>query len=83
MSSFRINSDHNEDDSIKLIKHWIDKYSSLYHDVYTNLEQYPTRRQNETSRNHWPEERFYDLIQMKQSALEYGRKIWADYIFVI
>lgn len=40
------------------------------------------RRMNESSIFHWPEERFRDVMLMKEEALGFARDMWADYVFV-
>lgn len=80
--NFRLRSDHNEDQTIEVLYQWLYKWSDAYHHVNIEYDNTTKRRETETSQTHWPNERYLDLIRMKEEALNYGRRIWADYIFV-
>lgn len=79
---FRLRTDHNEDNTIEVLYQWLSKWSDSYHKVDIEYESTKKRRDSETSQTHWSNERYLDIIRMKEEALNYGRKIWADYIFV-
>lgn len=79
---FRIRSDHNEDNTIEVLNQWLYKWSDEYHHVEVEYDNTTVRRESETSQTHWSDERYLDVIRMKEEALHYGRKIWADYVFV-
>lgn len=83
-SSFpRIRSDHNEDNSEKIVKTWLVEARSKYHNIeWDRGDGKDKRRENETSIFDWPEERFRAMMTMKEGALNYARDSWADYVFV-
>ena len=81
--SFRLKTDHNEDESVTILSTWVEKTKTSYHSVhFASDPDSPALRPTETNQSHWPEERFHDLIRMKEEAFEHARKIWADFIFV-
>lgn len=77
---FSIRSDHNADNTLDVLKTWIDKNKNDY-----NLVDYVL---DEDSREHtdglfeWSTEHFKHLIKLKENAISAARKMWADYIFV-
>lgn len=79
---FRLRTDHNEDQTIEVLYQWLYKWSKAYHHVDIEYDNTTQQRQSETSPTQWSDERYLDVIRMKEEALNYGRKIWADYIFV-
>ena len=78
--SLYIKSDHNQDKSSEILKAWIDSRGSEYHHVKTDIndEVYMDERPFE-----WDEKRFRRIIDLKEEALDYGRKIWADYLLFV
>uniref|UniRef100_A0A8D8E144 Glycosyltransferase 25 family member n=1 Tax=Culex pipiens TaxID=7175 RepID=A0A8D8E144_CULPI len=78
-----IRSDHNEDRSIEITKAWLKRTSRHYHSVDFGYRSDVERRPDERSSTHWSEERFADVIRLKQEALEKGRKMWADFVFFL
>lgn len=79
---FRLRSDHNEDKTLDVLYQFLSTSASSYHHVDVEYDNNTLRRESETSKTHWSNERYLDVIQMKEEALNYGLKIWADYIFV-
>lgn len=79
---YRFRSDHNEDKTIDVLNEWLQKWSNEYHHVNVEYDNTTKRRDSETSQTHWSDERYLDVIRMKEEALNYGRKIWADYVLV-
>lgn len=81
--SLWVATDHNEDNSREVLETWLSKVQSLYHSIHYQHDNSGEQvRKSETNQTHWPPERFSDLIRMKEEALEYARKSWADYVFV-
>lgn len=76
-------TDHNEDNSQEILEVWLRRVRDLYHSVHYQFDDSEKIRKDETNLTHWPEERFLELIRMKEEALDFGRNSWADYIFVI
>uniref|UniRef100_A0A182WR15 Glycosyl transferase family 25 domain-containing protein n=1 Tax=Anopheles minimus TaxID=112268 RepID=A0A182WR15_9DIPT len=81
--SLWIRSDHNEDRSIEITKAWLKRTSSLYHSVDFKYRAEQRKRESEKTSTHWNEERFSDVIRLKQEALQTARMMWADYIFFL
>ncbi|CAG9770550.1 unnamed protein product [Ceutorhynchus assimilis] len=75
-------SDHNIDQSIGILKYWFKSVKNDYHSIYTEFEDnksYP----GEESIAHWTDERFTHMMNMRDSALNYARKKWADYLLML
>lgn len=75
-------TDHNEDNSREILEVWLQRARNLYHSVHYQFDDSEKIRKGETNLTHWPEERFLEMIRMKEDALEFGRNSWADYVFV-
>lgn len=67
---------------MEILHQWLYKTANLYHHVDIEYDNVTKKRDAEQSNAHWPLERYLDVIRMKEEALNYGRSIWADYIFV-
>uniref|UniRef100_A0A0K8VBZ6 Glycosyltransferase 25 family member n=1 Tax=Bactrocera latifrons TaxID=174628 RepID=A0A0K8VBZ6_BACLA len=78
-----IRSDHNNDASTELLQLWLNNTANLYHSVDFEHDDSVQRHQNESTPNDWPAARFHYLINLKETALIYAKKIWADYIFFL
>ncbi|KFB49662.1 Glycosyltransferase 25 family member [Anopheles sinensis] len=81
--SLWIRSDHNEDRSVEITKAWLKRTTALYHSVDFKYRNEPQRRASEKTNTHWNEERFTDVIRLKQEALQAARNMWADFIFFL
>lgn len=76
-------TDHNEDKSQEILETWLDKVRGSYHSIHYQFDDSGEKiRKSETNSTHWSDERFLDIIRMKEEALEYARRYWADYVFV-
>lgn len=75
-------TDHNEDNSQEIVELWLGRARNLYHSIHYQFDDSEKIRKGETNLTHWPEERFLELIRMKEEALDFGRRSWADYVFV-
>lgn len=75
-------TDHNEDNSREILEAWLNRARNLYHSVHYQFNDSKKLRKGETNLTHWPEERFLELIRMKEEALTAARRSWADYVFV-
>ncbi|XP_032592323.1 glycosyltransferase 25 family member [Drosophila grimshawi] len=81
--AFWLRCDHNSDDTIQLLKQWLQHSGKLYHSINYAFNDDTTSYQKETSAYDWPVSRFKHLIALKEEALEYARNIWADYVFFL
>lgn len=79
----RIRSDHNIDNSIDIVNTWLRSVNNTYHSIHAELIADKEVYAGETSPAHWTEERFSHMIKLRESALDYGRRLWADYVLVM
>ncbi|XP_041986273.1 glycosyltransferase 25 family member isoform X2 [Aricia agestis] len=77
-----IYSDLNEDDSNDIIEEWTKNYASEYNNVFATTNN--TRDETQMEKlSDWSLEHFQHVIQLREKALELGRNMWADYLFMI
>uniref|UniRef100_A0A336MPN9 CSON004334 protein n=1 Tax=Culicoides sonorensis TaxID=179676 RepID=A0A336MPN9_CULSO len=81
--SLWIRSDHNEDNSLQVIDAWLNTTRDLYHSVDYQFSVQPKRRKSESTFHSWTNERFNDVIRLKEEALYKAKVIWADYTFFL
>ncbi|CRK88475.1 CLUMA_CG002249, isoform A [Clunio marinus] len=81
--SLWIVTDHNEDNSKEILEVWLRRARNFYHSIHYQHDDSEKLRRGETNMTHWPEERFLEIIRLKEDALIAARKAWADYIFFI
>lgn len=79
---FRIRSDHNEDDSIAITKLWLNRVKPLYHNVDFAYNETEKSFNFSANRVDWSTDRFAHIISLKEEALQFARKSWADFVFV-
>ena len=78
----RIRSDHNEDNTSKILQEWARNIKNLYHRVLINVSDTPSHYDDAVGPGMWSESRYRQMMYLRQRALESARKQWADYIFV-
>lgn len=78
----RIRSDHNEDNTSKILQEWGQNVKGLYHRVLVNVTSTPTKYEDASSPGEWSDSRYRQMIYLRQRALDVARKQWADYLFV-
>ena len=76
----RIKSDQNQDGSLKILTKWIKSVEKSYHRIFQDLTPDVPGGHLQTN---WTEERFKHIINLKEEALNKGRDMWADYVWVI
>lgn len=81
--SFWIRSDNNVDNSIEILNKWISSRSELYHSLNVHLNASSTGFEDERSIADWSSRRFTHVIDLREQALDYARKIWADFILML
>ncbi|XP_024871369.1 glycosyltransferase 25 family member-like, partial [Temnothorax curvispinosus] len=79
--SLWIRSDNNVDNSIKILNKWISTRSEMYHSLNVDLNASSTGFEDEKSIANWSPRRFAHVIDLREQALDYARKIWADFIW--
>ncbi|XP_078686961.1 procollagen galactosyltransferase 1-A-like isoform X1 [Branchiostoma floridae x Branchiostoma belcheri] len=78
-----IQSDHNIDNTSAVIQEWLDAVGHLYHHVDYYHQDSPNYFPDEEGANHWSETRLRHVIKLRQQALEYARKRWADFMLFL
>lgn len=81
--AFWLRCDHSSDDSIDLLRQWLNESGDLYHSVSYVFDPDEQSYANESSPYEWPASRFKHLIALKEEAFQYGRDIWADFVFFL
>lgn len=80
---FRICSDNNIDNTSEILRAWLAGVSEKYHTVNTYIDEKSYGFKDEESSTDWSLLRFTHVINLREKALNYARKIWADFIWVI
>ncbi|KAI4816771.1 hypothetical protein KUCAC02_009082 [Chaenocephalus aceratus] len=73
-------TDHNVDNTTAILKEWLTVMQQFYHYVEWRPMEQPTSYAGEMGPKHWPNSRYEYVMKLKQSALDFARKRWADYI---
>lgn len=80
--NFRIRSDNNIDNSIEILKIWLEKEKTKYHAVDFLFHEETNGFDDEKGIADWSSSRFSHIIKLREEAMNYARKVWADFIFV-
>lgn len=78
---YRIKSDQNQDKSLEIMNKWIASVEKSYHHIYHELTASPNAADDRIPTN-WTQERFKHIINLREEALNKGREIWADFVWV-
>uniref|UniRef100_A0A8C6U8E6 Cerebral endothelial cell adhesion molecule n=1 Tax=Neogobius melanostomus TaxID=47308 RepID=A0A8C6U8E6_9GOBI len=73
-------TDHNSDNTTAILKEWLTVMQKYYHYVEWRPMDQPTSYTGEFGPKHWPNSRYEYVMKLKQAALNFARKHWADYI---
>uniref|UniRef100_A0A671WXX3 Cerebral endothelial cell adhesion molecule n=1 Tax=Sparus aurata TaxID=8175 RepID=A0A671WXX3_SPAAU len=73
-------TDHNADNTTAVLKEWLTYMQKYYHYVEWRPMDQPTSYVGELGPKHWPNSRYEYVMKLKQAALNFARKRWADYI---
>uniref|UniRef100_A0A7N6BHD2 Glycosyl transferase family 25 domain-containing protein n=1 Tax=Anabas testudineus TaxID=64144 RepID=A0A7N6BHD2_ANATE len=73
-------TDHNSDNTTAILKEWLTVMQKFYHYVEWRPMDQPTSYAGELGPKHWPNSRYEYVMKLKQAALNFARKRWADYI---
>lgn len=60
---------------------WIASVEKSYHHIYHELTASPSAADDRIPTN-WTQERFKHIINLREEALNKGREIWADFVWV-
>lgn len=80
--NYRIRSDNNVDNSIEILKIWIEEEKKNYHSVDFLFHEESNGFEDEKRIADWSPSRFSHIIKLREEAINYARKVWADFIFV-
>ncbi|XP_029047412.1 glycosyltransferase 25 family member [Osmia bicornis bicornis] len=78
-----IRSDNNIDKSIEVLSTWLSRTANEYHGVETNFNEKSIGFEDENGIAHWSTQRFLHVIKLREDALNAGRNIWADFIWML
>ncbi|KAK0177237.1 hypothetical protein PV328_001313 [Microctonus aethiopoides] len=78
-----IRSDNNVDNSIEILNVWLNEQKFNYHSVNVVTDNESKSNENEESIADWTTNRFIHVINLREEALNFGRNIWADYLFMV
>ncbi|RZC38505.1 glycosyltransferase 25 family member, partial [Asbolus verrucosus] len=78
-----IRSDHNSDKTIEILEKWIAAVKDQYHMISREFTVNDEINPEEKGPAHWTKERFNHVINLRESALNFARKVWADYFLAI
>ncbi|XP_066919422.1 procollagen galactosyltransferase 2-like [Clytia hemisphaerica] len=81
--SILIQTDHNEDDTYELLSTWSTNVRHLYHKIQVSHKAEPLVYSDAQNSNHFTEQRYLMLLQLRQNAIQEARSQWADYVFFI
>ncbi|XP_043914578.1 probable inactive glycosyltransferase 25 family member 3 [Protopterus annectens] len=78
--SFWCATDHNIDNTTAILREWLTVMQKFYHSIEWRPRDQPASYVGEMGPKHWTKSRYEYLMKLKQAAINYARKKWADYI---
>lgn len=79
-----IRSDHNVDKTVTILEEWLLRNQHKYHSCNVKIDKYlPKHYPGDVEGTEWSDDRFNNIIRMKEEALTLARHIWADYIWFL
>ncbi|XP_058805518.1 glycosyltransferase 25 family member [Phymastichus coffea] len=78
-----IHSDNNIDNTIEVLETWLNEQSNNYFSVNVTLDRKNYGHEDEKSFAEWSPKRFEHIIKLRENILNYARRIWADYVFML
>uniref|UniRef100_A0A672ZYX6 procollagen galactosyltransferase n=1 Tax=Sphaeramia orbicularis TaxID=375764 RepID=A0A672ZYX6_9TELE len=76
-------TDHNEDNTTEILRHWLTKVQSLYHHVEWRPKEEPRHYEDEEGPKQWSDLRYEHVMKLRQVALESAREMWFFSIFFL
>uniref|UniRef100_A0AAR2IUD2 Glycosyl transferase family 25 domain-containing protein n=1 Tax=Pygocentrus nattereri TaxID=42514 RepID=A0AAR2IUD2_PYGNA len=73
-------TDHNIDNTTAVLREWLTVMQQYYHYVEWRPMDKPTSYAGELGPKHWSNGRYEYIMKLKQAALNFAKKRWADYI---
>lgn len=65
-----------------MVSTWVNASREFYNEIDFEYLEEPARRENETTMFDWPDQRFYEVIRLKEEGFGFAKRVWADYAFV-
>ncbi|KAJ2954043.1 hypothetical protein O0L34_g2256 [Tuta absoluta] len=79
-----VHSDYNEDKSTDVTKCWVKLNKAYYHDILVKYnDTMEPKYKGETSPSQWTQERFKNVMRLRENALNVAREKWADFHFML
>ena len=78
----RIQTDHNEDNTLQVLQTWKNNVEKIYHKIELRHQEEPKSYSDAKGPNQWTATRYLNLLKLKQNAFDEARKDGSDYIFV-
>ncbi|NXE46432.1 GT253 glycosyltransferase, partial [Casuarius casuarius] len=76
-------TDHNSDNTTAMLREWLAAVGKDYHSVQWRVEEEPSSYPDELGPKHWSDQRYENLMRLKQEALTFAREQRADYILFV
>ncbi|KAG7477300.1 hypothetical protein MATL_G00092830 [Megalops atlanticus] len=73
-------TDHNIDNTTAVLREWLTIMQKFYHYVEWRPMEKPTSYPGEMGPKHWTNGRYEYVMKLKQAALNFAKRRWADYI---
>ena len=81
--SLYIRSDHNQDDTGKVLRTWTSSVKNLYHSIDIKIVDAPRVFDKSSGVMEWTDRRFAHIMRLKEAGLERARAMWADYAWLL
>ncbi|KAG7174641.1 Glycosyltransferase 25 family member-like [Homarus americanus] len=78
-----IRSDHNIDKTIAILEDWLKYNKHRYNLCDIKLDKLTQHYPGDSKGTEWSDDRFNNIIQMKEEAMSLARHIWSDYIWFL
>ncbi|KAL6103085.1 colgalt1 [Pungitius sinensis] len=75
-------TDHNKDNTTAILRDWLVKMQSLYHNVEWRPKEEPQHYRNEDGPKQWTDLRYEHVMKLRQVAMDSAREMWADYFML-
>jgi collagen beta-1,O-galactosyltransferase len=62
---------------------WVSSVEKSYHHIYHELTTSSPSAVDDKIPTNWTEERFKHIINLREEALDKGRELWAEFVWVI
>uniref|UniRef100_A0AAQ4P2M1 procollagen galactosyltransferase n=1 Tax=Gasterosteus aculeatus aculeatus TaxID=481459 RepID=A0AAQ4P2M1_GASAC len=73
-------TDHNQDNTTAILRDWLVKMQSLYHNVEWRPKEEPQHYRNEEGPKQWTDLRYEHVMKLRQVAMDSAREMWSLYV---